>query len=156
MVNKKKSIRKKVIVGLIIILTIIAILCGAIAIFINSTIKNFSKLPDLEELTLDNITTSEAINCSINVNWNQETCDISNGIYGLAWADWIDVLPPKELISMLGVSTIRFGGNDFSRFNVKNDTFYKQDKTSKVSTSIGDNMSWFMKNGTDVILKLIC
>ena len=152
--TKKKSSRKKVIIVLIILLTIIVLICGTIAIVVNNKIKSFSKLPDLEELTLNNIATSEETNCSINVNWNQETCDISNDIYGLAWADWIDVLPPKELINMLGVSIVRFGGNDFSRFNVKNDTFYKKNGISKLSTSIGDNMSWFMENGTDIILQI--
>ena len=151
---KKNPIRKKLIIGLVILLIVIALLGGMMAILISNKMKSFSKLPDLEELTLDNITTSEETNCSINVNWDQKTCDISNDIYGLAWADWLDTLPPKELIDMLGVSIVRFGGNDFSRFNVMNDTFYKKDAISKLSSPIGDDMSWFMKNGTDVILQI--
>lgn len=91
---------------------------------------------------------------TVTINTVLELHIINPNIYGTSWADWIDVLPPKEALAALHPATIRFGGNDFSRFDPATEQFYVAGGITKPKRALGETMRWFTDSGAEVILQI--
>lgn len=141
-----------------VLITIIA-LCLMVAaggmIYLNYTIKKFNELPYIKSIPISSLSERDNhLKSTIRVDPSVILHEISPFIYGSSWANWIDVLPPKAEIKMLNTSIVRFGGNDFSRFDPVTETFYKQEGKQQLKHPIGEAAAWFSSNGSQVILQI--
>jgi hypothetical protein len=138
----------------VIILLIIMFFAG-IFIYSKYNIIKFNNLSCIKDIKASSLkdTVSDS-NVNIKIDSRDVISEISPYIYGSSWSNWIDKLPPKEELKMLNISTIRFGGNDFSRFDSKTEVFYKKSGMEKSKQDMGENLKWFTDSRVQPILQI--
>ena len=146
---------KKVITVLVIVVSLIALIFGAILIYSKYISMKFADLPGIVTVSNAALTDADGSNdIAITIDSRETIHEISPFIYGTSWANWLDILPPKKAVEMLNFPIIRFGGNDFSRFDPVTEIFYKPDKEEKLKHPIGEAAAWFAESGAEIILQI--
>ncbi|MCL1823494.1 MAG: glycoside hydrolase family 44 protein [Oscillospiraceae bacterium] len=147
---------KKIVIKIsVTIISVILILITGVMIFSIYTANKFKELSYIKSVPNSSLSEADSsIDFNIYVEPQTILREISPYIYGSSWTDWVDKLPPKDLMRLLDISAVRFEGNDFSRFDPNTEIFYKSEETQKLKHSIGEAAEYFTEQGAHIILQI--
>lgn len=147
--------KKRLIKIAVTLAAVFAAVITGVLIFSVYTAKKFNSLPYVKNVPIASLSEEDRETAFfIRVEPSVAEREISPYLYGSTWASWIDALPPKDVMSMLNIPVVRFGGNDFSRFDPAMEIFYKTEGVEKLRHPIGEAALWFSNQGAQVILQI--
>lgn len=127
-----------------------------ISTFLGSRIDNFGKLSDVVEMTEEPELSAwdENADAVITVSFSDVIHRIDDRIYGADLADGMELLAPKDALTIQKLSVLRLGGEDFSRFDMSEFSIVDENGVKTVIPAFGETLAWFNEAQTDVVLQI--